>query len=371
MKKPLQVATWMALFAGAILSSLALYQHWLLKYSGGVARGFCDAKGVVGCDSVIISPWAAPFFDLPIAAIALGLFFLTLVSDSIARFRDRTQPLYALMGMGSLFYLFQMFFIIGQLCSMCLAIHFCIWLSIGFKIYQSKSIFKFDWLIWNIGITVSLLFAILLQHALLPLIIHYKQWEGPLLSKANFILVSPPVVPNAPKVNLGSGEKKIEILVASDFMCLHCRDHFFELSRALSSANLSAEVTILINPLDDECNPLGGNVNPGACHAARVAICQNERNKFESFFRNVYLSPGRAMGGPETLIKMESSSSSERAELENCIQSKHTAEILNQHLEIVRERNLFGTPVTWTHGYTFSGRMGWKDWEEIFRRIKL
>jgi uncharacterized membrane protein len=353
-----------------IFSSIALYQHWSLKYSGGVARGFCDSKGVVGCDSVSVSPWAEPFFGLPIGALVMGLLILILILDFIPRFQSRTFPLYAWLGTGSIFYLLVMALQIRQYCSICLITHGSIWAAIILKFKQQPKIWNDEW-VWRFGAIFPLLFALLLQNYALSILREKKGWERMQISDYDFKLVSPPTLPqNAPTILLGnSSGKKVDMIVAVDFMCLHCRDHFFELSRALKAHNLQANLHLLLNPLDIECNPMGGDLHPGACQASRVGICQFARGKFESFFDHIYRTPASAMGGPDTLLTVTTSSEAEKKELETCAQSPETEQTLRSHLEIGLNNNVSGTPITWVGGYKFDGQLGWKDWDKIFRRL--
>lgn len=355
-----------------VLSSLSLYQHWQLKYSGGVARGFCDAKGVVGCDLISVSPWAQPVLGLPIAGIAVGLFLLLGVLGLIPRCRDQTLPLYVLMGMGSIFYLFQMIFVSKQLCLLCLATHLCIWLiiTLGWLFQKIHKVFLFNYKIWILGIVVPLTVASVIQATVLPYVQNKNHWLAGHLRDDEFKLSQAPILPaDSPKITLGEGRKKISMIVATDLMCLHCRDHFFELSRALKANRLSAEVSILMVPLDDSCSPIGGSLHPGACHAARIGLCQLENKKFDAFFKSIYLIPGKAMGGPETLLYTETSSPKEMEQLKTCADSKKIQDMLDQHVRLAYAKQISGTPVTWISGYEIDGAASWQDWEKIFRRI--
>ncbi len=350
------------LLLASIFSSISTYQYWLLKYSGGTAKGFCSTGAVIGCDAAITSFWAAPFNILPVALLGFTLFLILIFLELVKTKKSFDMTgLYFTSAISSFFYL-VLLLALPNICMYCLMAH--IFNIAAFLFFLSEQKIKR----LNIKITIIILFFVpivsfIIQLASLPVLKKYKKWNYDSFSKVHFEKSNQPILPDdSPKILFGKAKKKISITVATDFTCLHCREHFFELSRVANTLNVSIEANILIFPLERQCNPIGDKFHLGACNAALVGICMWQNNSFDQFFQKVYENTGSTLGQKENLWTFLESNSEKRKQLTECIVSEKTKSILETHVQFGNKNQISGTPTSWYNGIKYEGQMDWFSW---------
>ena len=283
---------------------LSLYSliHHLQVRSSGATDAACNINATVNCDAVAMSPYAEPFFDIPLGVFGMGFFVALLVMLGIGRSSARSAHDHLLS-----FGLFSAFGILisailgglswlslGLVCLVCLGIYIvCVGLGVTTFMARKALFSNFH---WNSMINGSWSGGL----AVMALVIGFQTYKMQFLPKSSSGSKNPKKdIPSLSKESQeiplsrsaysglgedyrkGNEESSVIIHEFADFQCPACQ----QASRTLDdlSKELGDKILVVFRnyPLDSTCNSgITSKMHPYACQAAILARCAGQHGKF-------------------------------------------------------------------------------------------
>lgn len=283
------------------LSAYSLIHHLTVR-SLGSTDAACNINATVNCDAVAMSPYAEPFFGIPLGVFGMGFFLALLVLLFFGRSSSRSSSdhlqafgLFSLIGilasaiLGSLSW-----FSLGLVCLVCIGVYLvCTAVAIGTFVQRRKVFKNFDLKkiingSWSGALTVMVVVigfqtyktqfnkspssAGLQSNKELPTLAKDRQ-EIPLSTSAYSGL--------GEDYRKGSDEATVIIQKFADYQCPACQ----QASKTLHdlSKEFGSKILIVFRnyPLDGTCNSgITSKMHPYACQAAVLTRCAGQYGKF-------------------------------------------------------------------------------------------
>jgi len=150
---------------------------------------------------------------------------------------------------------------------------------------------------------------------------------------------------------LGDPKAKVAIAVFSDFLCPHCKIAGGILHDLESQMRGKIRIIYKFFPLDDTCNPMGGQ-HRLSCEAARAAYCASKEGKFWAYHDLLFASQ-------EDLSELSfitfARSLSLSDEFKSCKESSEAFAVVSGDIDQGVRFNLQGTPTLFINGKMYSG----------------
>ncbi len=294
------------LVASGILSAtglgLSLYSliHHLTVRASGSTDAACNINATINCDAVAMSPYAEPFWGIPLGVFGMGFFLSLLVLLGLGSRKSKTaidhQIAYGAftlagvlvsLGLGALSW-----FSLGLICLVCFGVYGVCLVLAGLVLVQRKTIFANGTLAKVLNGTWS--GAIAVVAVVLAFQVLKPQFAPKVANSSN-----KPPVPTLSKEKTevalslsayaglgedyrkGSDQAKVVIHEFADFQCPACKQASQTLDDLQKEYGSKILVVFRNYPLDNSCNSsITSSMHEFACKAAVFARCGGQYGKF-------------------------------------------------------------------------------------------
>jgi protein-disulfide isomerase/uncharacterized membrane protein len=295
-------------FASGILScvgfGLSLYSliHHLKVRSWGFTDAACNINATVNCDAVALSPYAEPFFGLPLGVFGMGFFLGLLVLLAFGKSSARSSPdhlqaygIFSIIGIVTSAVLGALsWFSLGLVCLVCIGVYIiCIALGIGTFLVRKQVFSNFDFKKMINGSWSGAL-------AVMVIVIGFQTYKTqfaapPNLSSSKGSKELPTLAKDRQEIPLstsaysglgedyrkGSDEASVVIHEFADFQCPACQQASKTLGDLYKEFGNKILVVFRNYPLDGSCNSgITSQMHPYACQAALLTRCAGQYGKF-------------------------------------------------------------------------------------------
>lgn len=282
------------------LSAYSLVHHLQVR-SLGSTDAACNINATVNCDAVAMSPYAEPFFGIPLGVFGMGFFAALLVMLGIGFKSNRTSldhlqafSVFSLIGiLVSIVLASLSWFGLGLVCLVCIGVYI-VCLALGIVAWVAKKQIFYEVKLpkiingaWSGAIAVM---AVVIgfqtyksQFSNTSANSNQKSKEIPSLSKEK------QEIPISTSAYSGLGEDyrkgpddaPVVIHEFADFQCPACQ----QASKTLGdlSKEFGSKILVVFRnyPLDGACNSgISSKMHPFACQAATLARCAGQHGKF-------------------------------------------------------------------------------------------
>ncbi len=155
----------------------------------------------------------------------------------------------------------------------------------------------------------------------------------------------------APRTRMGSAEAPMKVVEFTDLRCGHCRalvEMMKQIAQAVPPNSFSVEARHF--PLDKACNPAVQREAGGvSCVGAKAQICLEQAPDFWQVRERLFEAQER-LTSAEEILKIASSGSMGRAQLEACIAHPETQSKLDEDIRYAQQYNPRGTPIVLING---------------------
>lgn len=365
-----------AAILGIIFAAVSLNNYVRIHEGGSVAdKSFCSVSEFINCDVVEASSYAS-FKGIPVASFGLAYYLLILIFSTTALFSKNfkrsavafawwtTFPAVAY----SIALAYISFNLLKTLCLTCFGMYIAniaLFLSLFLALNVPRpEIFKFIWGYWGSVITrrkIGIDFAPkFVSHLMLTVVVFSV---GYLLISSTFGNVKRPGEVDASEnvenfykqseydirvdkdksAMWGKKNAPVTIVEFSDFRCPYCKMAAFGVKPFLVEYKKYISYYFINYPLDSSCNHyMQQQMHPGACLAAKGAICARRQHKFWKYHDEMFRSEERLTLQFVTDIAKKIGLVEE--EFTWCINSSETERQLQDEIEMARKAYITATP---------------------------
>lgn len=373
-KKWLNIALLAALL-GLVCAGISLKSYFRVQTSGMLEESFCSINETFNCDAVEASSYAA-IAGIPIAGLGLIYYIFILGMTAYARFgRGHTYPALTFTWWTTwpavAFAMFLMYisgWVLNTICLTCVGMYIAnfllfitLFVAMGVPLKQFFSFFFGYWFtvftgkkknidfsprFWMYLLAVVVVFGIGLIFVSSaaakierPTKIEMQEYLDRHFRQSKYdIKINESEVPV-----WGKRGAPITIIEFSDFKCPFCKVAAFSLKPFLSEYKKDIAFYFVNYPLDNECNHYMENqMHPGACTAARAAICSNTFGKFWEYHDLLFRKKGDYT--IESVSALAKSIGIPEQEFVECVNSGETDRRLMDDIESARKIYITGTP---------------------------
>ncbi len=143
------------------------------------------------------------------------------------------------------------------------------------------------------------------------------------------------------------------VVVFSDFLCPFCRQAALDLEALRAAQPERLRVVFKHYPLDTACNPhVGRNLHPGACDAARAAVCAQWAGRFGALHDALFAAQAALVSGAtrEALLALGEQAGLSPAALAACMADRSSLDQVQRDIEEAQAWRVPGTPALILNG---------------------